>query len=63
MEEENKILKKAFLFYTNERNFDFENRKEMRVCNSDDQADVFQDFGQKAKEALKFYKWLKNSKK
>ena len=56
LEEENKILKKALLFYTNERNFDFEHRKELRFCNSDDQADVYQSFGTKAKEALNFYK-------
>lgn len=56
LEEENKKLRKALLFYTNERNIDFNTRKELRFCNSDDQADVYQTFGTKAKEALNFYK-------
>ena len=45
--------KKALRFYTNRRNFDFNNEKELRYCNSDDQADVYQSFGQKARDCLK----------
>lgn len=48
-----KKLVEALRFYTNRRNFDFNNEKELRYCNSDDQADVYQSFGQKARETLK----------
>lgn len=44
---------KVLRFYTNRRNFDFNNEKELRYCNSDDQADVYQFFGQKARDCLK----------
>lgn len=46
-------LRKCLQFYSNRRNFDFNSEKEIKFCNSDDQADVFQPFGTKAKEALK----------
>lgn len=45
--------KKVLRFYANRRNFDFNNEKELRFCNSDDQADVYQPFGQKAQDCLK----------
>ena len=45
--------KKVLKFYANRRNFDFNNEKELRFCNSDDQADVYQPFGQKACYCLK----------
>lgn len=54
LREENIRLKKVLQFYANRRNFDFGSEKELRFCNSDDQADVFQPFGTKAKEALLF---------
>lgn len=56
LKEENNRFKKALQFYANRRNFDFSTEKELRFCNSDDQADVFQPFGTKAKEALLFDK-------
>lgn len=56
LKEENSRLKMALQFYANRRNFDFGSEKELRFCNSDDQADVFQPFGTKAKEALLFDK-------
>ena len=56
LKEENNRLKKALQFYANRRNFDFGSEKELRFCNSDDQADVFQPFGTKAMEALLFDK-------
>lgn len=54
--EENKEFRKVLAFYANRRNFDFQNEKELRFCNSDDQAEVFQPFGTKAKEILKKFK-------
>lgn len=54
--EENKKFRKVLEFYANRRNFDFRKEKEIRFCNSDDQADVFQPFGTKAKEVLEEYK-------
>lgn len=53
LKEKLEIALKALQFYANRRNFDFGSEKELRFCNSDDQADVFQPFGTKAKEALR----------
>lgn len=55
MELNQKLAKaiKTLRFYSNRRNFDFNNEKELRFCNSDDQADVYQMFGQKALDCLK----------
>ncbi len=60
LKSENDELKKALFFYSNFRNFDFNSGKEIRFCNSDDQADVMQKFGTKAKEILHKYSYLKN---
>lgn len=46
------VAKQALRFYANRRNFDFNNEKELRFCNSDDQADVYQPFRQKAQACL-----------
>lgn len=54
--EENMKFRKVLEFYANRRNFDFKNEKELRFCNSDDQEEVFQPFGTKAKEILKEFK-------
>lgn len=54
--EENKKFRKVLEFYANRRNFDFKEEKEIRFCNSDDQADIFQPFGTKAKEVLEEFK-------
>lgn len=49
-------FRKVLEFYANRRNFDFQNEKELRFCNSDDQEEVFQPFGTKAKEVLEEFK-------
>lgn len=54
--EENMKFRKVLEFYANRRNFDFQNEKELRFCNSDDQEEVFQPFGTKAKEILEEFK-------